>query len=137
MLPDGSWQTGGQPVRHEASLRYFKSRLVFEGDKAFVVEGARRLPVSVEGPAFVVERLELDAPHGQAHASLDDGSREPVGEGSLAMSHRTGRIECRVRQGRARAVLSRAAHQALLDGLVEEGGAFFLVVGPSRFRVET
>jgi hypothetical protein len=34
-------------------------------------------------------------------------------------------------------VLSRAAHQALLDHLDEEGGSFFLVVGRSRIPVRT
>jgi hypothetical protein len=32
-------------------------------------------------------------------------------------------------------VLSRAAHQALLDNLDEAGGAFFLVVGTRRIPV--
>ena len=137
VLPDGSWHTDGQPVRHEASLRYLKSRLVFEADAAFIEDGGRRLRISVEGPAYVVTALELHPERGEAVARLDDGSSEALSADSLAMSHRTGRIECLVRKGRARAVLSRSAHQSLLEGVVEERGEFFLVAGPRRFRIRT
>jgi hypothetical protein len=42
-----------------------------------------------------------------------------------------------VRGGRFRARLSRAAHERLLDNVVEEDGAFFLRVGPRRIPLRT
>jgi hypothetical protein len=34
VLPDGTWCVGTLPVRHDRSLRYLKSRLVFDADGA-------------------------------------------------------------------------------------------------------
>ena len=55
----------------------------------------------------------------------------------LHMNEDTGRFECAVRGGRFQARLSRAAHQVLLDHVVEEGGAFFLSVGERRIPLRT
>ena len=137
MGPDGGWSVGGSPVRHAAALRRMKSRLRFEDGRAFIAEGAERLPVSVEGPPFEVVSLVLDPVRGDARARLDDGSEETLVGRELRMSPLSGRFECPVRGGAARAVLSRAAQQALLDHLDEQDGGFFLVVGRSRIPVRT
>jgi hypothetical protein len=53
------------------------------------------------------------------------------------MNEETGRFECAVRGGRFRARLSRAAHQLLLDNVIEDEGAFFLGVGARRIPLRT
>ncbi len=51
------------------------------------------------------------------------------------MDPRTGRFHCVVRDGRAQAVLSRAAHQTLLAHAGQEDGRFFLQAGERRLPV--
>lgn len=133
VLPDGTWRVGGFPIIHLPSLRHLKSRLVFGDEGAFIEEGAQRLPVVVEGPAFEVLTLRLDPAKGEVRAVLDDGTEEEVAD--AAMNVGTGRFECSCRGGKARAVFSRVAHQVLLDNLVQEGGEFFLCVGPRTIPV--
>lgn len=137
VLPDGSWRVGGFPILHAPSLRLLKSRLVFDDEGAFITDGPNRLPVQVEGPAFEVVSLVLDAETQEARALLDDGSEEPVTGATLAMNEETGRFECAARGGRARALFSRAAHQVLLDNVAEKDGVFFLCVGARRIPVRT
>jgi len=127
--PEGDWSVGGFEILHQPSLRYLKARLVFEDDGAWLVEGPRRLRVDVEGPAFEVIDLRLDRKGGRAFAVLDDGSEEEIAPDALSLNEETSRIECLVRDGRARALLSRTAHHTLL-GLVErEGDRYFVRVG--------
>ena len=133
--PDGSWSVGEFRIVHVPSLRFLKARLVFEDEGAFLVEGERRLPVAVEGPAFEVTELRLDAEAGEARVVLDDGSEEVLGPDSLATDARSGRVECLARGGHARAVFSRAAHQALLEHVEEARGHFFLCVGRRRLPI--
>jgi hypothetical protein len=137
VLPDGAWRVGGFAILHEPSLRYLKARLVFEESGAFLVEGNQRLPVKVSGPAFEVTALRLDAAAGEAWVVLDDGSEEPVSSHALSLSEETGRFECLVRAGQARASLSRGAHQALLEHVEEGDGGFALRVGERRIPVRT
>jgi hypothetical protein len=133
--PDGSWRVGELHVIHPPTLRYLKSHLVFEPGGAFVVDGAQRMPVALEGPPFEVVSLLIDGARGTARAVLDDGSEEIVREDSLGMDPRTGRFHCVVRDGRAQAVLSRPAHQTLLANVGQEGGRFFLQAGERRIPV--
>jgi hypothetical protein len=133
--PDGRWSVGEFRIVHRPSLRFLKARLVFEDEGAYLVEGARRLPVAVDGPAFEVTELRLDSAAGEARVVLDDGSEEVVGPDSLATDARTGRVECLARGGRARAAFSRSAHQALLEHVEEARGGFFLRVGPRRLSI--
>jgi hypothetical protein len=137
VLPDGSWRVGDSHVLHPPTLRYLKSHLTGEEGGAFVVDGAQRMPIQVEGPPFEVTTLVLDEAGGTAAVVLDDGSTEDVLDASLGMDAETGRFECRVRGGHFRARLSRGAHQLLLDNVVEEGSAFFLRVGPRRITLRT
>lgn len=135
VLPNGSWLVGGLPILHAASLRHLKAQLVFEADGAFLDDGHKRLTVEIDGPAFEVVALRLDAARGEARVALDDGSNDPVEAESLSMNPDTGRFESKARGGRARAVFSRAAHQTLIDNLEEEEGRFFLCVGSRRIPV--
>ena len=137
VAPDGAWRVGGFAIAHAPSLRYLKARLVFEEDGAFLVDGSQRVPVELNGPAFEVTALRLDAAAGEAWVALDDGSEETLASDALSLSDETGRFECLVRNGRARAVLSRGAHQALLEHVEEEGGGFVLKVGSRRIPVRT
>jgi hypothetical protein len=132
---DGTWVVGDEPVAHDRSLFYFKSHLVFDEGGAFVVDGARRLQVAVDGPAFQVIALGVDPLRGEARATLDDGTEEPIGDESISIDADSGRFECAVRGGRARAALSRGAHQALLDHAEEDQGRFYLRAGLRRFRI--
>jgi len=132
---DGSWSVGEFHIVHLPSLRFLKARLVFGAEGAYLVEGARRLPVAVEGPAFEVTELRLDPAAGVARVVLDDGSEEVLGPDSLATDARTGRLECLARGGRARAAFSRAAHQALLEHVEEVRGRFFLRVGRRQLSI--
>jgi hypothetical protein len=135
---DGTWRVGEFRIAHLPSLRFLKAHLVFDDEGAFLVEGTRRLSVVVEGPAFEVTELRLDADAGVARVVLDDGSEETLGPGSLVTDTRTGRVFCLARGGRARAAFSRAAHQALLDHVEEEGaGGFCLRVGPRCLPILT
>lgn len=137
VLRDGSWRVGDEPVRHRASLRYLKAKLVFEEGGAFVSDRGKRVEVKVEGPPFEATRIEFRE-SGEAVAHLDDGSREILeGERALWMDPETGRFECRARGGRSRAVLSRGAHQAVLDRAEQDGGRFYLSVGPRRIPIGT
>lgn len=126
---------GDYHVIHPPSLRYFKSHLVTENGGAYIVDGARRMPVEVAGPPFQVVTLVLDAVTEEARAVLDDGSVEPLTDDMLGMDRETGRFECRVREGRFRATLGRGPHQALLEHMEEEAGRFFLRVGNRRIGV--
>ena len=137
VCPDGSWRVGEYHVIHPPSLRYFKAHLVTEAGATFIVDGAQRMPVEVQGPAFEVTSLVLDQQQGEARAVLDDGSVEKLDHDSVSMNHETGRFECRVRQGQFRATLGRGPHQALLEHLEEDAGRFFLRVGPRRIGVTT
>jgi hypothetical protein len=129
---DGSWRVGELHVLHPPTLRYLKSHLVFEGERAFVVDGAQRMPVALEGPPFEVVSLVIDSARGAARAVLDDGTEEAIREDSLGMDPQTGRFQCAVRGGNAHAVLSRSAHQTLLAHVGQEGGRFFLQAGDRR-----
>jgi hypothetical protein len=133
--PDGSWRIGDLQVIHPPTLRHLKSHLVFEPGGAFVVDGAQRMPIEIEGPPFEVVSLLIDGPRGAARAVLDDGSEETVREDSLGMDAQTGRFHCLVREGRAQAVLSRAAHQTLLAHAGQESGQFYLQAGERRLPV--
>ncbi len=135
MRPDGSWQVGELPAVHEPTLLWLKQHLVFEDAGAFLVDGPRRVPVQVEGPAFEVLELRLDDASGRAHVRLDDGSEEELEDDSLGMDESSGRFECHVRAGRARAAFSRGAHQALLEHAEDEHGRFFLRVGARRLSI--
>ena len=135
MRPDGSWQVGELPAVHEPTLRWLKQRLVFEDEGAFLVEGERRLPVAVDGPAFQVVELRLDAEAAEARVVLDDGSEEVLGHDTLGTDPNTGRVECLVRGGHARAAFSRSAHQALLPHVEESRGRFYLRVGSRRLAI--
>ena len=64
VFPDGSWRVGELHVVHPPSLRYFKSHLVREEAGAYIVDGAQRMPVAVDGPAFQVVTLVLDTTAG-------------------------------------------------------------------------
>ena len=136
VAPDGSWSVGEFRIVHLPSLRFLKARLVFEDAGTFLVEGERRLPVAVEGPAFEVTELRLVPDSGEARAVLDDGSEEVLGPDSVAADMQTGRLECATRGGRARAVFSRGAHQALLEHVEEAGGRFFLRVGRRLLSIQ-
>ncbi len=137
VLADGSWRTGDLPVVHGPSLRYLKERLVFEDDGAFVVDGPRRMPIAVDGPAFEVVALTLEPAAAVARVRLDDGSDETVTDTALGMDDATGRFECAVRGGRARAFFSRGAHQTLLQHVEQDGGTFYLRVGKRRIPIRT
>lgn len=137
VLPDGGWRVGGFAIAHEPSLRYLKARLVFEEEGAFLVEGNERVPVVVEGPAFEVTAFRLDEEAGEVQVALDDGSEEPLADDALSLSAETGRFECLVRRGLARAVLSRGAHQLLLARVEEAEGLFVLPVGARRIPIRT
>ena len=88
--PDGSWSVGEFRIVHLPSLRFLKERLVFEDEGAFLVEGERRLPVAVDGPAFQVVELRLDAEAAEARVVLDDGSEEVLGHDTLGTDPNTG-----------------------------------------------
>lgn len=137
MREDGSWLVGELHVVHPRSLRYLKSHLVFEESGAFVVDGPRRMPIVVEGPPFEVVALVLEPQAERARVVLDDGSEETVTDESLRMDAKTGRFVCSVRDGRSEALLSRTAHQALLEHVQDEGGRFALLVGRRRIPVRT
>jgi hypothetical protein len=134
---DGGWTVGGFDILHRPSLRYLKARLVFEDGGAWLVEGARRLAVSVDGPAFEVASLRLDRAAGRAWAELDDGSEEEIAPDALWLNEETSRIECLVRDGRARALLSRGAHQTLLGLIERDQDRFFVRVGRRLIPVRT
>jgi hypothetical protein len=133
--PDGSWRVGELHVVHPPTLRYLKAHLVFEAGGAFVVDRAQRMPVELGGPPFEVVSLIIDGARGTAVVVLDDGSEETVREDSLGMDPQTGRFHCVVRDGRAQAVLSRAAHQTLLAHAEQDSGGFFLLAGERRIPV--
>jgi len=137
VTPDGSWHTGDRPVAHQATLRYLKAQLQFEDEGAFIVDGEKRMPIEIEGPPFEVVTFELDEAASFAKLRLDDGSEEELGEKALEMNEESGRLECRVREGRGCATLSSGAHQTLLEHAVEEDGAFYLACGDSRYLIRT
>ena len=137
VFPDGSWRVGELHVVHPQSLRYFKSHLVREKDGVFIVDGAQRMPLVVEGPAFQAISLVLDVERPEARLVLDDGTVEVVGEEDLGMNRDSGRFEALVRRGDFTALLARGPHQVLLQHLEEEGGRFFLRVGQRRIAVRT
>lgn len=137
VLADGSWRVGDEPIRHRASLRYFKQKLVFEDDGAFVSDRGRRVAVVVEGPPFEAIRIEFRR-DGEVVAHLDDGTREVLeGERALWLDPETGRFVCRARGGRSRALLSRGAHQAVLDRAEQDSGRFYLNAGERRIPIGT
>jgi hypothetical protein len=135
VLPDGSWRVGDEPISHPRRLRALKQRLAFEEGGAFLVHGATRVPLTLEGPPFQVDALVFDVDGGDVRVRLDDGTEESLMEAVIRMSPETGRFECSVKAGRTRAVLSSVAHDALLDAMEQEGGEFFVPLGVRRCRV--
>ncbi len=134
---DGSWRVGDYHVIHPPTLRYLKAHLVGGEDGSFVVDGDQRMAIEVEGPAFEVVALVVRPGERRAVAVLDDGSEEEIRDTSIGMNAATGRFECAVRGGRFQALLSRGAHQTLLQHVDEEAGDFFLRVGDRRIHVRT
>ena len=98
ILENGQWRVGELDVVHPPTLRHLKAHLVVDDTGAFIEDGARRMPIEINGPPFVVVALVVDAGQGRAHVVLDDGSEEPVRDTSLGMDDLTGRFECRVRK---------------------------------------
>jgi hypothetical protein len=137
VLPDGSWSAAGARVSHPASLLYLKSHLVVDERGAFVADERSRVPIVLDGPPLVVLGLRADPERGELCAVLDDGRVETVRDGTLRMDEATGRFEYLARGGTTRALLSRAAHQGLIDWAEEEAGEFFLRVGTARFAIRT
>lgn len=136
VLPDGAWRVGGFAIVHPASLRHLKAHLMFDEQGAFVVDGAQRMPILLEGPPFQVVGLLIDPRSEQVRAVLDDGSVEELGD-SLVLNEGTGRFECAARGGRTRAVFSRTAHQVLLEHVQEEGGGYSVSLGGRRIPITT
>lgn len=93
------------------------------------------MPIRVEGPPFQVESITFDAENSEMKVRLDDASDETLTDPVVAMSPETGRFECAVKAGQARAVLSPAAQDSLLDRLEEQNGDFFVPIGSRRCRV--
>jgi hypothetical protein len=137
VLPDGTWTVGARPVVHAESLRYLKAHLIVDDTGAAIVDGPRRMPITLDGPPLVVSSLAVDRKREEIRALLDDGSEEVVAGGSIGMNDATGRFECAVRGGTIRAALSRSAHQTLLDLVDGDAGAFFLRVGALRLLIRT
>lgn len=135
ILADGSWQAGEQALSHPRRLRRLKQRLSFEDGGTFLVDGDQRVPIVVDGPPLVVDTIAFDTAHGETRVQLDDGTEEVLADAVIRMSPETGKLECAVKSGRARAVLSRVAHDAVLDALEQEGGDFFVPLGGQRVRV--
>jgi hypothetical protein len=130
---DGAWTVGGLPIRHAPSLRELKSKLHFAAEGAYLMDGPPRLPVALEGPAFEVTRLRLDPDRGEGYVMLDDGTEEPLY--GLGIDGATGRLSCVVREGHARAVLSRGAHQALMEHVKVDDDHWFVAIGLCRLPV--
>jgi hypothetical protein len=137
VFPDGSWRVGDLHVIHPPSLRHFRAHLVHEEAGDYIVDGNQRMPVDVRGPAFHAVGLVIDREAQEARVVLDDGSVEKVEDRALGMNRETGRFECRVRGGDFGALLVRGPHQVLMEHLEEEGGAFYLRIGPRRIAVRT
>ncbi len=137
VAPDGTWHVGELPVAHGAALRWLKQHLVFDAAGAWVRDGDRRLPVRIEGPPLEVLTLRLDPQTGVVRLGLDDGAEETLADGALGMDPESGRFECAVRGGRARARLSRGATQQVLDWVEEHEGGFVLRVGDRTLTLRT
>jgi hypothetical protein len=135
VLADGSWRLGEQPLSHPRRLRYLKQHLTFADDGVFLADGAKRVNITVDGPPFVVDSVVFDTESGQIRVRLDDGSEEALTEPIIRMNAETGQFVCAVKGGRTHAVLSRVAHDALLDALEQEGGEFYVPLGTRRGRV--
>jgi hypothetical protein len=135
VLPDGSWRVGDQPISHPRRLRYLKERIAFEDGGTFLVDGAQRAAIVLDGPPFQVDAFVFDVDRGEVRVRLDDGTEESLAEAIVRMSPETGQFECTVKGGRVRAVLSNVAHDALLDAMEQEGGEFFVPLGARRCRV--
>jgi hypothetical protein len=135
VLPDGSWRVGDLPISHPRRLKFLKQRLTFEDGGSFVVDGQQRMPIVLEGPPFQVEAFTFDAARGETRVRLDDGTEERLEDPVVRMNSDTGQFECLVKKGRIRAVLSRVAHEVLLDEMQQAAGEFFIPVGDARCRV--
>lgn len=133
--PDGVWTVGGQNVVHAETLKHFKSLLRFDETGAYIAQGHARVSVQIDGPPFSVLSLRIDAAAGEIRVQLDDDSEEELGPEGFNMDAQSGRFECRVRHGRARAVLGRGAHQTLLFHAEESGGKFHVSAGSKTFSI--
>jgi hypothetical protein len=96
---------------------------------------SRRSRGGVSKPTFISTRTWALPAAGEARVVLDDGSEEVLGHDSLGTDPNTGRVECLVRGGHARAAFSRSAHQALLPHVEETRGRFYLRVGSRRLAI--
>jgi hypothetical protein len=135
VLSDGTWRAGDAAISQPRRLRYLKRNLLFDQEGAFLTDGDRRLPVALDGPPFQVESIVFDAEHGEVRVLLDDGSEERLSDAIVKMSPASGQFECAVKDGRARAMFSEAAHDTLLDLLEHQGEDFFVPLGAQRCRV--
>jgi len=129
---DGLWAWDGRPMVHDGILRYLKQHLELDSDGNYwVAVGPSRVPVLVADAPLSVEAL-LDGP---PRLRLDDDSEEPLSGALVLEMSADHRLFAPVKAGRYRALLSRAAHHQVWEGLEEDGDGHVLTLGASRVPV--
>jgi hypothetical protein len=128
---DGEWLHDGEEITHAGILRSLRDSLQVDAEGHFIAIGPARVPVEVEDAPYVAVRVEAEGD--QLVLTLNDLSREPLGIDTLSFAP-DGVPRCRVKGGRFRARLSRAAAYQLLERVVhdEASDTATLVVGGAR-----
>jgi uncharacterized protein len=127
------WFHDGEAVVHPRIVELFNESLVPTDDGRFQLRvGADWAYVTVEDAAYLV--TGLDVTETQLFLRLSDRTGEALVPSTLSLEA-DGVLAARVKQGRAKARLSRAA-QAALGALLEESeGALALKLGGARLAV--
>lgn len=129
----GGWTVDGERIDHERTVRVLTENVRLMDDGTFVTSiGRETAPCTVEDVGFFVRAVEI-AKDGLA-VRLSDRSEEVLAKPELA-ERPDGRLYCRVKDGRAWALFSSAAHQALEPAWGEQDHAIGLVVCGHFVRV--
>jgi hypothetical protein len=132
---EGAWFHEDGEITHPGVVANLWDNLRVDAQGHYLQIGTVRVPVEVEGAAWVVLRVEEEA--GRLVLLLADMSREPLDPATLRFGP-GGVPYCRVKGGRFDARLSRAAAWQLLQHVQadEAAGRAALVVGGVRYPLE-
>lgn len=132
---DGRWWHDDEPVVHPKIVRAWNRGIERAPDGRYLLRFGRDFAhVTVDDAPLTVVGLREEG--GAIVLALSDERDEPLDPGTLRLSNR-GVLYCTARGGTMPARLSRDAHFALGDRLVERDGGYELVVGGRRFTVRS
>ncbi len=139
---EGRWFHEGQEITHSRTCLLFSRSLRRDPAGIYYISvGRESSRVVVEDAPYVVKSVTIQkGPEGVPRGyilHLNDGTEEPLGVGSLAVSAQNV-MYCKVKEGSERARFLRAAYYQICAHLQEgdgEGGHYWLPLGERRIVI--